>query len=84
MANALMAQAMTLNGDYPNGSEQDATADSRRELREVLWRMLIDDLMVQETLALSDAATQPDALQRYRDLHERRTSLQKQIQPVKL
>jgi len=84
MANALMAQAMSLHPAGTLPSEQDAEADAKRELREVLWRMLIDGLMLQETLALADAATQPEALERYRELYERRCALQKQIQARKV
>jgi DNA primase len=84
MANALMAQAMSLHPAGTLPPEQDAEADAKRELREVLWRMLIDDLMLQETLALADAATQPEALERYRELYERRCALQKQIQARKV
>jgi DNA primase len=84
MANALMTQAMSLNTLGTQSPDQDAETDARRELREVLWRMLIDDLMVQETLALADAATQPNALHRYRDLYERRCALQRQIQLKKV
>lgn len=84
MANALMAQALSLNGAGDAASELDAEADTKRELREVLWRMLIDDLMTQETLALADASTQPEALQRYKTLYERRCALQKQIQAGKV
>ncbi len=84
MANSLMAQAMSLHTAAAPSPEHDPEVDARRELREVLWRMLIDDLMLQETLALADAATQPEALQRYRELYERRCALQKQIQPQKV
>jgi DNA primase len=62
MANALMTQAMSLNTLGTASPDQDAETDARRELREVLWRMLIDDLMVQETLALADATHTPRRL----------------------
>jgi signal transduction histidine kinase len=47
----------------------------------LLLTRLVNDL---RTLALADAATQPDALHRYRDLYERRCGLQKQIQLKKV
>lgn len=84
MANLLMSRAMTLGAGNTPEPGQDTAADARRELREVLWRMLIDDLMVQETLVLADAATQPEALHHYRELYDRRCALQKQIQSRQL
>ena len=79
LANALMAQAHVLQGAAFT-AEQDEQADAHKELREVLWRMQVDDLMAQETLALADAQSQPEALKRYRELYDRRCALQKQLQ----
>lgn len=58
----------------------EALNDAKRELREVLRRMLVDELMAQETIALADATRRPESLQRYRELHDRRCALQKQIE----
>ena len=74
-----MAQAHVLQGAAFT-AEQDEQADAHKELREVLWRMQVDDLMAQETLALADAQSQPEALKRYRELYDRRCALQKQLQ----
>lgn len=58
----------------------DATApadpnEARKELRALLNLMLIDQLKQLETEALAEAATNPEALARWRSLHERRRGL---------
>lgn len=80
LANQLMAQANVIQGAATAAPDHDEQADARKELRELLWRMQVDDLMAQETLALADAQTQPEALHRYRELYDRRCALQKQLQ----
>ncbi len=62
--------------DPPTDSPQDA----RRELTELLTRLRIDDLKAQETEALAQAGTDPQALQRYRTVHDQRLALQQQLQ----
>jgi len=82
-ANQLMAQAMSLMtppiGDAPS-TTNDSGDDAQKELREVLSRMLIDDLMARETQALAETAVRPEAVQIYKELYERRIALQKQLQ----
>jgi DNA primase len=60
--------------------EQIATVedpqDSIQELRNLMQRMLVEHLKVQETLELAASQTDPQALQRYRELYERRKLLQ--------
>ena len=67
-------RVMRLMGSAPvdaGAQNQEAT----RELRALLDLMLADQLMQQETEALAAAATDPEALQRYRALQERRRTL---------
>lgn len=52
-----------------------AAAEALQELRGLVDLMLIDDLKARETEALEAARTDPQALQRYRTLHERRREL---------
>ncbi len=54
--------------------------ESRQELRHLLNLMLIDRLKQLETEALAQSSTEPDALQRYKSLHERRRDLMTRIQ----
>ncbi len=56
--------------------------ESRQELRRLLNLMLIDQLKHMETEALAQAQSgqDPDALQRYKSLHERRRDLMARIQ----
>ena len=51
--------------------------ESVRELRALLNRMLVDRLKAQETLAIEDSATDPQALERYRALQARRRDLER-------
>ncbi len=51
-------------------------AESAAELRDLLSRMLVERLKVQETAAIEAAATDPQALERYRELHARRLQLE--------
>ena len=49
------------------------------ELRNLLTRMLIEHLKVQETAAIEASRTDPAALQRYRELQQRRRELEASI-----
>jgi DNA primase len=51
-------------------------AESAAELRDLLSRMLVERLKAQETEAIAAAATDPQALERYRELHARRLELE--------
>ena len=51
------------------------------ELRELLNRLLIDRLKLQETQAIESASADPGALQRYRELQARRLQLEKLVGP---
>ena len=78
-AKHLVAQGVQLQHVHePHAAPADAQS-SQSELREVLNRMHIDDLMGRETQALAEAGAHPEALQTYRDIHERRQQLQKQL-----
>ena len=52
-------------------------AESDSELRDLLNRMLIEHLKVQETQAIAESRSDPEALQRYRELQSRRLQLEK-------
>lgn len=71
MSQALALQLMAGHGP---GMEEEGIA---QELRDVLNRMLIDHIKELETLAISEAKTDPTALQRYRDLQGRRAKLER-------
>jgi DNA primase len=51
-------------------------AESAAELQDLLSRMLVERLKAQETEAIEAAATDPQALERYRGLHARRLELE--------
>ena len=67
--------AIRLMADYELG-EADETGESASELRNLLNRMLVDRLIVQETEALQAAKADPSALLRYREFYTRRRALQ--------
>ncbi|MCA0212586.1 MAG: DNA primase [Proteobacteria bacterium] len=67
LALKLMAGAQDM---APAGAESDA------ELRDLLSRMLMERLKRQETEAIESAATDPQALERYRALQARRLELE--------
>jgi DNA primase len=48
----------------------------RRELRELMRRLHIEDLKMRETLLIGDSANDPSALQRYRELQIQRKKLE--------
>jgi DNA primase len=54
-------------------------AESVRELRAILNRMLVERLKVQETLAIEAAGSDPQALERYRGLQARRRELESKL-----
>ena len=55
----------------------EPVSESEPELRDLLNRMLIDRLKQQETEAIEASKANPEALQRYRELQERRKLLEK-------
>ncbi|MDO9403539.1 MAG: DNA primase [Polaromonas sp.] len=59
-----------------DGQSQPGGQDSGAELRQLLNRLLIERLKAQETEAIEAAATDPQALQRYRELQARRRQLE--------
>ena len=67
--------AIRLMAGYELGAA-DETGESASELRNLLNRMLVDQLIVQETEALQAAKADPTALLRYRELYTRRRALQ--------
>jgi len=76
---AQAAQARSLMQTAP--PEPPPLAESAAELRDVLNRMLIDQLKWQETEAIAAAASDPAALQRYREIQTRRMQLEKLQSP---
>jgi DNA primase len=68
------ASYVTKNGaGVALAEEADATL---AELRNLLNRMLVERLKVQETQAIQDAKVDPSALLRYRELQARRRQLE--------
>jgi DNA primase len=63
----------------PVAGSEDATPpdpqEARQELRRLLNMLMIDRLKQLETEALAQSATDPEALQRYKSLYERRREL---------
>jgi DNA primase len=72
------AYAIKLMAGYELGAESDA-AEALNELRHLLNRMLIEQLKIEETLAIDAAKADPSALQRYRALQARRLVLESAI-----
>jgi len=54
----------------------DDAVEAAAELRQLLNRMLIEQLKADETLAIEAAKADPSALQRYRELQARRLALE--------
>ncbi len=73
--------ATRLMADHELG-EADETDESTAELRNLLNRMLVDRLIVQETEALHAAKADPTALHRYREFYTRRRALQSALSPT--
>jgi DNA primase len=69
------AYALKLMAGYEFGAESDA-AEALTELRHLLNRMLIEQLKIEETLAIDAAKADPSALHRYRELQARRLVLE--------
>jgi DNA primase len=67
--------ALKLMTGYELGSADDAQ-EALSELRHLLNRMLIEQLKLDETLAIEAAKADPAALQRYRELQARRLLLE--------
>lgn len=67
------------------GRDKDARAhaliqDSRAELRDLILRMLIEHIKIQETQAIQRASSDPAAQHEYRSLHQRRKELETLLQ----
>jgi DNA primase len=69
------AFALKLMTGYELGTASNE-AEAAGELRHLLNRMLIEQLKIDETLAIEAAPTDPAALQRYRELQARRRLLE--------
>ncbi len=67
--------ALNLMAGYELGATNN-DAESHSELRHLLNRMLIEQLKIDETLAIEAAKADPRALQRYRELQARRLVLE--------
>lgn len=82
VANQLVSQGLHLQPLQAADDPSPPPPESHAELREVLNRMHIDDLMSRETLALAEAGSHPESLQTYREIHDRRLALQRQLIPA--
>jgi DNA primase len=60
----------------PQEQGEATPAESSQELRDLLRRMLVDRIKLQETEAIEAARTDPQALLRYRELQTRRRELE--------
>jgi DNA primase len=69
------AFALKLMAGHELGVDDDA-AEAAAELRHLLNRMLIEQLKIDETLAIEAAKADPAALHRYRELQARRQALE--------
>jgi DNA primase len=67
--------ALKLMAGHELGVPDDAV-EATSELRHLLNRMLIEQLKIDETLAIEAAKADPTALQRYRELQARRLVLE--------
>ncbi len=67
--------ALRLMGAADMASADDHK-DTQEELRNLLRRMLVEDLKAQETQAIEASRTDPLALERYRELQARRRALE--------
>ncbi len=82
LAVALSDGALVLEkmADEPTPAGAEATtpteAELRRELRELMRRLHIEDLKARETLLIADSANDPTALHRYRELQSLRKRLE--------
>ena len=69
------AFALRLMSGFELGTANDEP-EAMAELRHLLNRMLIEQLKTDETLAIEASRTDPNALQRYRELQARRLVLE--------
>jgi len=69
------ALALKLMNGHELGTEDDEL-EATRELRHLLNRMLIEQLKIDETLAIEAAKSDPSALLRYREFQARRQALE--------
>jgi len=65
----------------PELASADSHTETPQELRNLLNRMLVEQLKTQETEAIAASTTDPTALQRYRELQARRRELEAAVQP---
>ncbi len=72
--------ALNLMSGYELGADNDA-AEAQIELRHLINRMLIEQLKIEEDLAIVAAKTDPSALKRYRELFDRRKVLTSATNP---
>ena len=78
----LAERLMTGPDGTPVGyADQVPAAEADAELRNVLDRLLVDQLKAQENEAIGAAATDPQALARYRLLQERRRAIEMRLKP---
>jgi DNA primase len=86
VATRLVEQALMLATPTDEGAPvpEENEASLQRDLREMLNRMLIEDLKQRETQAIARATSEPAALQNYRDLQARRLELERLLQPAKV
>jgi DNA primase len=75
---ALAEQVMT----GAHAQTEGETTELRTELRSLLNRMLIEHIKQQQDTAIAQAAHDPSALQRYRELQLRRVALEKLATPA--
>ena len=73
--------AVRLMTDYEL-SATDEQEESAAELRNLLNRMLVEQLKIQETKAIDASKVDPNALQRYRELQVRRRTLEYILSPT--
>ncbi len=78
----LAERLMTGPDGTPVGyADESPAAESDAELRNLLDRLLVDHLKAQENQAIYAAATDPQALLRYRVLQERRRTVEIRLKP---
>jgi DNA primase len=70
------AQELALRLLPEEQTAQQQPEEDADELRDLVTRMLIDRIKEQETQAIEASKSDPQALQRYRELQERRTKLE--------
>jgi DNA primase len=72
------AYALQLMAGFEFGTQTDSD-EAFGELRHLLNRMLVEQLKIEETLAIDAAKSDPSALTHYRTLRARRLALQSTI-----